>query len=245
MERNRHGARPYLWLALTTSGIAFLGFSFTYFGPMLAGTSPLVSQTAPVHGWNFFRWYLLLPIQAGLISVRRVSTHRSLGAASTVLALAMVVTGLVVIGTQMELTRTGQTIPFWEFMGPAVFSTLVLFAGFYVLAIRYRRKRALHKRFILLASTGALGAAGFRVIGQFIGPGVAAGVAGILAPNLLILAAIALEIRRGEGVHPVYRWGLPVSILLEVGVILMTPTPAGQYLASALAWTGRVLAPLY
>jgi hypothetical protein len=237
--------RDYLWLCLATSGIAFLGFSFTYFGPMLAGEYPPVSATVHIHGWTFFLWYLLLPVQAGLVSMRRVSIHRSLGTASTVLALAMVVTGQVVIGTQMELTRSGDTIPFWEFLGPAVFVTLVLFAGFYVLALRYRRKRALHKRFILLASTGALGAAGFRVIGQVIGLGAVAGVTGIVAPNLLILVAIGLDIRRGEGFHPVYRWGLPVSLLLEVGVILLTPTPAGEYLAAVLAWTGRLLAPFY
>ena len=212
---------------------------------MLAGEYPPVSATVHVHGWTFFLWYLLLPIQAGLVSARRLSVHRALGLASAVLALAMIVTGQVVIGTQMELTRRGDTIPFWEFLGPAVFSTLVLFAGFYALAFRFRRKRALHKRFMLLASTGALGAAGFRVIGQVVGLGAVAGVTGILAPNLLILVAIAIEVRRGEGFHPVYRWGLPVSVLLEAGVILATPTPAGQYLAEALAWSGRLLAPLY
>jgi hypothetical protein len=212
---------------------------------MLARAYPPVSPTVHVHGWTFFLWYLLLPLQAGLIATRRVAVHRTLGAASIVLALAMVVTGQVVIGTQMELTRQDATIPFWQFLGPAVFMTLVLFAGFYVLALRFRRRPAFHKRLILLASTGALGAAAFRVIGQVVGLGAVAGVAGIVAPNLIVLAAIGIEVRRGEGVHPVYRWGLPTTLVLEVGTILATPTVAGQQLADVLAWTGRLLAPLY
>ena len=157
----------------------------------------------------------------------------------------MVGSGLVVIGTQMELTRQGNAGPFWQFMGPAVFVTLVLFAGFYTLALRFRRKRAFHKRFILLAATGALGAAAFRVVGQIVGMGAVAGIVGILAPNLIVLAAVGIEVRRGEGVHSVFRWGLPISFLLEGVTILLTPTPAGQALAAALAWVGRLLAPLY
>lgn len=235
----------YLWLCVATSGVAFLGFSFTYFLPMAAGEYPEVSPTVHFHGWTFFLWYLLLPLQAGLIRFRRGSLHRTLGKASVLLAILMIATGLVVIGVQMELTRLGEAVPFWRPMGPAVFMTLVLFAGFYGLAVMYRKKRELHKRLILLASTGALGAAGFRVLGQVIGFGPAAGISGILAPNLIIVAAIAVEIRRGDGFHPVYRWGLPASFLLEGATILLTPTPAGQAMATALAWVGRLLAPFY
>ena len=230
---------------MATSGVAFLGFSFTYFAPMMAGDYPPVSPSVHVHGWTFFLWYFLLPVQAGLVSARRIALHRTLGLCSIALALAMVATGMVVIGAQMELTRQGSAIPFWKFLGPTIFVTLVLFATFYTLAVLFRRKRELHKRFVLLASTGALGAAGFRVLAQVIGFGIPAGIGGILAPNGIVLAAIGLEIRRGDGVHTVYRWGLPLSLLLEVGAFLLTPTAAGQALAAALAWVGRLTGPLY
>jgi hypothetical protein len=72
-----------------------------------------------------------------------------------------------------------------------------------------------------------------------------AGVGGILLPNLIIVAAMLIEWRRGEGVHPVYRWGLPVAMVAEVGVIVATPTAAGQALSTALAWLGAALAPFY
>ena len=245
MSRARNRDPSYFWLCLATSCIAFLGFSFTYFGPMSSGEYPKVSPTVHIHGWTFFLWYLLLPFQAWLVSSRRVSLHRSLGYGSLALAVAMTFTGLIVIGIQMDLARQPNGPPFWQFLGPGVFITLVLFVVFYGLALRFRRKRDLHKRMILLASTGALGAAGFRVLGQVIGFGPAAGVGGILLPNLIILVAVLLELRRGKGIHPVYRWGLPISVLAEGGVILLTPTSAGQALSSALAWLGVVLAPFY
>jgi len=235
----------YLGLALTVSFVAFLGFSFTYFRPALAGEYPPVSPTVHVHGWTFFLWYLLLPLQAWLVSRRNIALHRSLGAASVVLAIAMTLTGLVVIGHQMELAQGPDGSPFWRLLGPAIFVTLLLFVVFYALALKHRRNRDLHKRFMLLASTGALGAAAFRVLGQIIGMGAPAGIGGILAPNLIIVAAIMLEVRRGGGIHPVYLWGLPASIAVEGGVILLTPTPVGQALASGLAWLGAVSAPLY
>lgn len=235
----------YLWLSLTTSLVVLLGFSVTYFGPMMRGEYPAVSPTVHVHGWTFFLWYLLLPLQAGLIASRRVALHRTLGVSSVALAAAMVGTGVVVIGTQMELARQPGADPFWQMMGPAIFMTLVLFAVFFTLAFHYRRQRALHKRFILLASTGALGAAGFRVVGSVIGFGATASAIGILAPNLIVIAAMLIEWRKGEGVHRVYRVGLPASFLLEASALLFAPTPPVQALASSLAWLGRLLAPLY
>ncbi|MBT8478938.1 MAG: hypothetical protein KJO06_08480 [Gemmatimonadetes bacterium] len=241
--RRRPGS--YLWLCLATSFVAFLGFSFTYFRPMLAGAYPEVSPTVHIHGWTFFLWYLLFPLQAWLVRSRRVALHRTLGYTSVVLAVAMIFTGLIVIGIQMEAANQPDGPPFWQSLGPAIFVTLALFAVFYGLALRYRRNRHLHKRLMLLASTGALGAAGFRVLGQVIGMGPAAGIGGILLPNVIIVAAILIELRRGEGVHPVYRWGLPLSILAEGGMILLTPTPVGQVVSAALGQLGVVLGPLY
>jgi len=119
----------YLWLCLSASFVTFLRFSSTYFGPMIAGEYPKVSPTVHLHGWTFFSWYLLLPLQAALIAASRIR-------------------------------------------------------------------------------------------------------------------AILVERRRGEGVHPVYRWGLPLSVLAEGVFILATPTPTGEALSSALASLGAVLAPL-
>jgi hypothetical protein len=62
MPDPRSRGSHYLWLCLSTSGIAFFGSSFTYFRPMVAGAYPDVSPVVHLHGWTFFLWYLLLPL---------------------------------------------------------------------------------------------------------------------------------------------------------------------------------------
>lgn len=244
MESRRAGSN-YLWLCLSATAVTFVGFWFTYFSPMIGRQYPAVSPTVHIHGWTFFLWYLVLPLQAGLIRSKRVAVHRKLGYGSLGLAVAMVFTGLVVIGEQMNLASQPDGSPFWRAMGPTIFLTLVLFAVFYALAIRFRRDRELHKRFMLLASAGGLGAAAFRVVMQILGPGIAAGVVGILLPNVIIISAMALEFRREGGVHRAYRWGLGATVFLEVGILVSTPMVPGRILSDGLAAMGRALGFLY
>lgn len=245
MTESTRRQSSYLWLCLAVSATAYYGFSLTYFGPMLVGEYPEASPTVHLHGWTFFLWYLLFPLQSGLIKFKRVAWHRLLGTGSVALAVAMVGTGLVVIGTQMQASLQPDGSPFWQAMGPAVFSTLVLFTLFYILGVRARRDRDRHRRFMLLASAGGLGAAGFRIAAKFMGFGAAAGVVGILAPNLFVLVAMAVDWKRGRGIHRVYRYGLPFSVGLEAAAFLLTPTAVGHAVAEGLAWIGRLAAPLY
>lgn len=235
----------YLWLTMAMSATTFFGFSFTYFGPMLSGQYPAVSPTVHLHGWSFFLWYLLLPLQAGLVAARQVPLHRSLGTASVVLALVMVVTGLVVVGTQVNLSLAPGGDPFWFSMGPGIFSTLVLFASFYVAAFVTRRRAASHRRFVVLASAGGLGAAAFRVFGALFGFAPWATIVGILAPNVFVVAAMVHDVRREGRVHTIYRYGLPVSVALEGVMLAAGLTSAGDPVRQVLGWIGRIAAPLY
>ena len=96
------------------------GFFFMYLRADAEGAVPrCISPAVHLHGWSFFAWYVLLPIQAGLIAARCVALHRSIGTASTVLAAVMVATGLVVFGTQVNLSLApGGSPSSWFSMGP-------------------------------------------------------------------------------------------------------------------------------
>jgi hypothetical protein len=235
----------HFWMAVAISFTAFLGFSFTYFGPLFRGEYPAVSPAVHVHGWSFFAWYLLFPLQAGLVRAKHLKLHRTLGAASVALAVVMVGTGLVVVGAQVEASRAPGAPQFWQLMGPGVFSTLILFTAFYLAALHNRRRGAYHKRLMILASAGALGAAAFRILGVLIGFGPSTAVLGILAPNLFVVAAMIRDALREGSVHRVYHYGLPISIAVEAGMMLSVPTPVGTALNAGLAWLGRVLGFLY
>lgn len=235
----------YLWIAVVMSCTAFLGFWFTYFGPLFRGRYPEVSATVHLHGWSFFLWFLLFPAQAGLIRVRQVKVHRTLGHTSVVLAAIMVGSGLVVAAVQIDRALSPDGSPFWDFMGLPILSLLVLFSVFYAVAIRRRRIPADHKRLMLLASTAALPAATFRILTRAIGFEQWVSVVGFYLPVLFLVAAIVYDYRRGETLHRVYQWGIPAWILLTGTMFVAAATPGGDVLKQGLGWVGRVVAPLY
>ena len=104
-----------------------------------------------VHGAVFAGWFVLFIAQAWLIGADNAALHRRVGAASLVLALAIVVLGLVVIGGAYAR-------PDWSIAGlpPAAsamfpFTDIVNFTAAFALAFVNRRNPAAHKRFMLLA----------------------------------------------------------------------------------------------
>lgn len=234
----------YLQAALAIGATAYLGFWFTYFGPQVRGTYPHAAPAVHVHGWSFFAWYLLFPLQAGLIRSRRIGLHRALGWASLALAALMTATGLLVLGVRMA-AATDSPGSFWSVFGPMVGSTLVLFAGFYAAALVFRRRGAHHKRLLIVAGAAGLGAAGFRIVGAAFGEVAWAVPAGILATNLFILAGMVHDQRRDARIHLAYLTGLPMCLGVELAAWLVVPTAPGQAMAHGLAWVGRTLAFLY
>lgn len=231
------------WIAVAIATTVFTGFWFTYFGPMFAGNRGPDAAVVHLHGWTFFAWYVLLVVQSVLAHSRRISLHRKLGALSIALASLMVATGLLIVGVRMaDALDTGN--PFWSASGPAVFVTLVLFITFYVAALRMRQRSDWHKRLIIIASVGGMGAAMFRLSMVLFGPGSAMWL-GLLGSNLFIVAGIVRDRICDKRVHPAWWIGLSTCVLLEAGALLLTPTPVGQALSHALAAIGRTFGFLY
>ncbi len=235
----------YLRTAIAISATVYLGFWFTYFGPSLGGTYPEASLAVHVHGWSFFAWYLLFPLQAALIHTRRLRLHRTLGSMSVALATLMVATGLLVVGVRMADAAASTQPSFWSLFGPMVFATLALFAGFYTAALVLRRKGPYHKRLLIVASAAGMGAAAFRIAGAVFGQVIWAAPVGILATNVFIVGGMAYDRLREGRIHPAYLIGLPVCLVVEAGIWLLTPTPPGRVLAGGLAWVGRTFGFLY
>ena len=230
----------YLLLTLAMTATTFYGFSLTYFGPTIsnpfAGT---LSPTVHVHGWSFFLWYLLVPLQAGLVAARRIKVHQTLGIASIALASLMMLTGVVVLTVQVAAGS-----PFWATFGLLILSNLVLFAVFYVLALRNRRRPEIHKRYMVLASSVGVGAAMFRIMLRF--PAVPMPVlVGVLLTNLFIIAAMVHDHRTEKRVHPVYIRGLAVAVVTESLMVPLAMSGAGGMINDVLGSVGRVLGVLY
>lgn len=235
----------YLMITSAMTCTVFLGFSLTYFGPMARGVYPDVSPLVHIHGWTFFAWYVLLPLQAGLIRSRKVSIHRTLGLASAGLGALMITVGLIVSLVQIDRARAPDGDPFWQLLGVPIFGVWLLFTVFYLEAMRRRRRVEDHKRLIILASAVALSAATFRIIVRITGFGTWIAIIGMLVCVTFPLVGIIDDRRRQRGIHPIYAWGVTATVLVIGGSFLLGVTPGGGMVEQGLGWAGRLLSPLY
>ena len=235
----------YLWLALAMTTTAFVGFWFTYFGPLFRGAYPEVSPLVHVHGWTFFAWYLLLPAQAGLIRTERVAAHRTIGLASITLGVLMIAVGLIVSVVRVDMAKGPNGDPFWRLMGLPIFTIWILFAVFYAAAMYLRRRPAHHKRLIVLASAVALSAATFRILVLIFGFAPWVAIAGCLAPLAFILTAMVYEYRQVHSVSALYLLGISAMSALIVGAFFLVMTRREEFFAQSIGRVGQILRPLY
>ena len=135
--------------------------------------------------------------------------------------------------------------PLWQFFGPVILAILFLFLGFYVLALQNLKRPECHKRYLIVASAGGLGAAVFRILLTIFGPNMWNIPAGILLTNLYIVAGM-LRDRRVEGkVHKAYWQGLLVCVTVELVFFVVPHTAIGQALLRVLGAIGEAVRFMY
>lgn len=237
----------YPALAVSISATAFAGFSFTYFGPIITGTYSPAGFPLHLHGWSFFLWYLLVPLQAVLIATGKQALHMGLGRFSAVLVAVMVFSGILVLTVRVEeAVRTGEP-QVWLFYGPLIMSNLILFLLFYIAAVRMAltNRMQAHKRLIIVASAIALGAGFFRLVLFLSGFHPLSLPIGVFACSLFIIIGAAYDGFTRRAVHPAYWIGLAALILVQ-GLLL--PQVNGDAVAAIneqLAVVGEYLGVLY
>lgn len=237
----------YPALAIAISATAFAGFSFTYFGPIVTGTYSPSGFPLHLHGWSFFLWYLLFPLQAVLIAMGKHVLHMALGRLSVVVVAVMALTGVLVLTVRVEeATRTGEP-QVWLYYGPLILSNLILFVSFYAAAIRMALTDRLeaHRRLIVVASAIALGAGFFRLILFLSGFHPLSLPVGVFACSLFILIGIVYDWITRRAVHPAYWVGLVALVAVQA---LLLPQVNGDAVASineGLAVIGEHLGVFY
>jgi hypothetical protein len=244
----------YLGLALAMSVTAYWGFAYTYFIPVLAGVYPPVSPAIHVHGWSFFLWFLLLPVQALLMATGRRHAHFTLGGASMALAAVMAFTGILVASVRIDqglsTTDPDEFTMFWKGFGQLIMYNMVLFIGFYGTAIARRHQPDTHKRLMMLASASVLPAAIFRIIVGLSGyywlatPGWVMPAAFFLPAAFIVIGMVHDRVTRGS-VHRVYLVGLPVLLVVHGLGLAMAGTAAGDAMSRVMAQFARVFGVLY
>ena len=242
-------SRFFAGFAAALAALTFAAFATTYLLPLATGRF----NGAPIlhlHGVLFLAWPVLLLVQA-LSSTRSRRWHRGLGFAGIALASAMVLSGLLAIGSSIEtwsargVGLAGQAISIVAFTG------LVLFAALFVAAVSATRDRSTHARCMLLATfavmQGVTGRLGLLVLTggnpAWLRPGLLPPPPGLLPVaalhllfDALFLAVLALYDRRSLGrVHRATLVGGAALVAVHSSRHLVVETAAWAAIAGWLA----------
>jgi len=220
----------YTGMSILMCVCVYIGFSPTYFQAGMVH-APLPSPILHIHGAVFTLWMLLFVTQATFIAAHRVKWHRSFGTVAFFLPPIMIVLGIIAAidalhrGVQIGPLdpSVSAAIPLIGIVG----FTIVIFASW-----RARRRPDAHKRLILLATIGLVGAAFGRFPWGRIGlPPAAGAVTGIGVLILFLLIYELISIRR---IHRSTMWAAPLVFLTVALAVPIGMTHAWHAFAARL-----------
>lgn len=221
--------RFYTWAAIAAALIVFAGFARSYYLKGAFG-SPALAPLVHLHGVVMTLWFALFVVQVRLIAARRTDLHRRLGVFGAALAALIVVVGVT---TAINAARNGVS----PGPPPLVFlviplGDMLVFASLVSIGLYFRRRTDIHKRLMVLASLGILGAAIARLPIGFIETGGPLVFFGLV--DLCVLIAVAYDSLRNRRLHPAFLWGTLFIIVLQYGRLILAGTPAWMRFAEWL-----------
>ncbi len=203
----------YFSMSLLVAAIVIYGFSHTIGDNLLhpAIPRPLLLY---FHGVCFAAWVAFFIFQSALVRTRNVRIHRMTGWFGAGLGAAMILLGywIAVVMNRFDLHKLHQQdvvsfliVPFFD---------ITVFAVVFTLAIYWRRKPELHRRFILLATCALTAAAFGRFPTNFFPP--AYFYSGV---DMLILLGVLRDAIVDRRVHKVYLYALPILFVCQCAVV--------------------------
>ena len=196
--------RPlYMALSILIALIAVVGFWPTYFGPLVLGTlvQPLLIH---IHAIIFSGWLLVFFLQAYFAATKRIRLHLAVGQVGIWYGVVLIIVGLTTGVIRASASPPGRA----ESLLLAIIEDMLMFAGFFALAIWYRKKPKVHRPAMVLAATSLLVAAVARM--TFLPPSIPIR---LTIWSLPVLIAMAIEFRERRAVHPIYLLGLAVFVV--------------------------------
>jgi hypothetical protein len=212
-----------------------VGFAKTYF---LAGVfgAKLPNLLIHIHGAVFACWFLLLLIQSALASAHRVDLHRKLGIAGVVVACLMLPLGI--LATSEFLIR--ESAQRWILLAAVMpVAELGIFSVLAAAAFILRKQPAFHKRLILLATIGLMGAAVGRI--QFLPFWQFHGVAAIRLvwayTYVFIVLLAAYDLWSTRRVNRATVWGSVFIIAVQQAILMVwTTAPWHAFIGWMQSW---------
>jgi hypothetical protein len=195
----------YFFLSLLIAGIVVAGFSRTV-DRFLIHAAPPRPVLLWIHGAAFSAWVVFFILQSALVRVRKVSVHRTLGWLGVALGAMMVTLGTViaVVMGRFDALQLHQPDP--AFLSVPFFDMLA-FGTLFGLAILWRGKPEMHRRFMVLATCGLLDAA-FGRYDYLFNHSVF-----FLCVDAVMLLGVARDLLVDGRVHKVYLYGIAAVVV--------------------------------
>jgi len=215
--------RPRFHLLISIALVAFVvtGFSRTYYLKLLAGHPPPLPTVIQLHGAVFTVWLALFVAQVWLVAAHRVDLHRKLGITSAVFAVLVFAVGVLSVfqtAISNHVSPSGIAPAQFSIIG---FTSIGMFGAFIALGVAYRRRPALHRRFMVLGMIASISPATARVLRLLDIEAFRDSLIPLCAA-VFIAACIAYDWRKHRVVHPVYAFG---------GFIIVASWPLRQMVA--------------
>jgi hypothetical protein len=195
----------YFFISLVVAGIVVAGFSRTV-DRFLIHAAPPRPVLLWIHGAAFSGWVIFFILQSALVRVRKVSVHRTLGWFGAVLGATMVTLGAVVAVVMGRFDALQLHLGNPAFLSVSFFDMLA-FGTLLGLAIVWRTKPELHRRFLVLATCCLLSAA-FGRFDYLFNHSLF-----YVCVDAVMLVGVARDLLVDGRVHKVYLYAIPMVVI--------------------------------
>jgi len=199
LPRNRF---PFV-AATVVAALVGVAFARTYYIKYLFDSPPL-TVLEHVHGVIATAWIALHLLQARLIAVRSVALHRRLGVFTAFVGVALVVEALwmAVEGARLGHAPAPGRDPL-QFLSVPI-GTTTMFASFLTVALLWRKRPEVHKRFMLLTTLTVLMPVAGRLISLPLLDRLPPWIFGVPLTAAALAWAVSNDWRTRGRVHPAY-----------------------------------------
>jgi len=217
--------RFYGLVALVLAALVFTGFARSFYLRAWFDVPP-ITRLLELHGLLFSAWFGLYVVQTRLIAANNVRAHMKLGIAGVLLAMVVVIVGLVttvVSASAPRMRPMGMSSPQFVLF-PLV--AIPAFGAMVAVAVAYRHRPAVHKRWMTLAMITVLGPPVARLIALTAQRESFLAIQTTVAAAFVIWCLIADWLRH-RVVHPIYAVG---------GTLLVLSWPLRAAIAQTVGW---------
>jgi hypothetical protein len=210
----------YFTMSLLVVALVIAGFGRTVNSNLLRPDTPR-PFILWIHAAAFSAWVLFFVLQSALVRTHNVRIHRTLGWFGGALGAFMVPLGIVtaIIMKRFEVYQLHDASAALFLSIP--FSDITCFAVFFTLAVYWRKKPELHRRFIFIATSVLLAAAFGRL------PYLGTHSIFYIGVDAVIFLGIVRDLLVNRRVHTIYRVALPALVVAQLcAVYLWLGAPA-------------------